>query len=240
MAENDEKLIENTEEDHTKPFRLNRLPRLLIFTVFFFIHMFNCSDGGIPSASSNKIKEELQITDTQFGTYGSIVQVGRVLGTFVVMILLNFFNRKYVIFIALLVKCSSFLIYLFTSNYMIIFTFRFIQGLSHVFTYVYFPAWVDQFGLQKFKTLMTSFIQIASPIGSVFGFTLTTFAGQKNWKWSFATLAFCILPLNALLFFFPVKYFSPSIFFASSIKDEEREQGKPSLFEYDEERQKKK
>ena len=238
MNANERKLIENSEEDSTKPFRLNRHHRFLIFIIFFFIQMFNCSDDGIPSSSSNKIKEELQINDTQFGTYGSIVEVGRVLGTFVVMILLNFFNKKYVIFIALLVKCSSLLIYLVTCNYIIVFIFRFIQGFSHVFTYVYFPVWIDRFGLKKFKTLMTSFFQIASPIGSFFGFTLATFVGQKNWKWAFVSLESFILSLNIILFFLPSKYFSPSIFFAVGIKDEGREKGKPSLFEYDEEREK--
>lgn len=235
-----EKLIENS-EDHNKPFRLGRAPRFIIFVIFFLIHTFNCSDGGVPSSSATVIKKELNLSNVQFGTYGSIVQVGRSIGTFVIMILLNYFNRKYVIFIGLLVKCSSFLIYLVTGNYFIIMIFRFIQGLSHVFTYVYFPAWVDQFGLQNYKTLMTSFMQIASVIGSVFGFSFTTFIGLHNWKWGFATLAFCILPLNFILLFLPAKYFHPSIFFAAGIKDEGREkEGKPSLFEYDEERTKKK
>ena len=88
--------------------------------------------------------------------------------------------------------------------------FRFLQGFSHVFTYVYFPTWVDQFGLQHYKTIMTSFIQTASPFGSVFGFNCTTFLG--DFKYGFALLAVVILPLDFVLLFMPEKFFSPKIF----------------------------
>ena len=155
------------------------------------------------------------------------------------MVLLNFFNRKYLIFFAVLLKCSSFLIYFVTDNYPIIMVFRFLQGFSHVFTYVYFPTWVDQFGLQKYKTVMTSFIQTASPFGSVFGFNVTTFLG--DFKYGFALLAFSMLGLNFIILFMPDKFFSPSIFFYKNVSEEH--DGRTtvySLFEIDEEKMKKK
>jgi len=219
--------------------RLSQLTRLIIFTCFFVIHLLNCSDGGVVSARPNQIKEELHIDDRAFGIYGSIVQIGRIVGTFSVMVLLNFFNRKYLIFFALLLKCATFLIYFVTSNYPIIMIFRFLQGFSHVFTYVYFPTWVDQFGLQKYKTVMTSFIQTASPFGSVFGFNVTTFL--NDFKYGFALLAFSILALNFILLFMPDKYFSPKIFFKKKVIGENNgRESIYSLFEIDEEKMKQK
>ena len=170
MSDKQEKLV--TSEEGKPHIRLSRWTRIIIFVCFFIIHLLNCSDGGVVSARSNQIKEELNINDKSFGIYGSIVQIGRIIGTLSVMILLNLFDRKYLIFFALLLKCATFVIYFFTANYYIIMGFRFLQGFSHVFTYVYFPTWVDQFGLQNYKTIMTSFIQTASPFGSVFGFNV--------------------------------------------------------------------
>ena len=199
----------------------------------------NCSDGGVVSARSNQIKEELNINDKSFGIYGSIVQIGRIIGTLSVMILLNLFDRKYLIFFALVLKCATFLIYFFTANYYIIMGFRFLQGFSHVFTYVYFPTWVDQFGLQNYKTIMTSFIQTASPFGSVFGFNVTTFSG--DYKYGFALLAFTIIPLDIILLCMPDKFFSPKIFFYKVHKEEhDGRESVFSLFEIDEEKKKKK
>ena len=239
IGKGDEKTDENKNEKQNPKIRLSRITRLFIFSCFFVIQLLNCSDGGVASAKSNQIKEELQIGDQSFGIYGSIVQIGRIIGTFLVMFLLNICNRKYLIFLSLLLKCSSFLIYFFTSNFMIIMLFRFLQGFSHVFTYVYFPTWVDQFGLQKYKTLMTSFIQIASPFGSVLGFNITTFL--NNFKYGFAVLAFSILPINSLLIFVKNKYFSKKIFFYKTIvEDIEGRKTVFSLFEIDEERMRKK
>ena len=237
MSDKQENLV--TSEEGKAHIRLSRWARFIIFVCFFLIHLLNCSDGGVVSARSNQIKEELQINDKSFGIYGSIVQIGRIIGTLSVMVLLNFFNRKYLIFFAVLLKCSSFLIYFVTDNYPVIMVFRFLQGFSHVFTYVYFPTWVDQFGLQKYKTVMTSFIQTASPFGSVFGFNVTTFLG--DFKYGFATLAISMLSLDFVILFMPDKFFSPSIFFYKNVTEEH--DGRTtvySLFEIDEEKMKKK
>ena len=237
MSELKEEMVNNENENQTM--KLSQFTRLIIFTCFFVIHLLNCSDGGVVSARPNQIKEELHIEDRAFGIYGSVVQIGRIVGTFSVMVLLNFFNRKYLIFFALLLKCATILIYFVTSNYPIIMIFRFLQGFSHVFTYVYFPTWVDQFGLQKYKTVMTSFIQTASPFGSVFGFNVTTFL--NDFKYGFALLAFSILALNFILLFMPDKYFSPKIFFKKKVPYENNgRESIYSLFEIDEEKMKQK
>ena len=237
MSDKQEKLV--TSEEGKPHIRLSRWTRIIIFVCFFIIHLLNCSDGGVVSARSNQIKEELNINDKSFGIYGSIVQIGRIIGTLSVMILLNLFDRKYLIFFALLLKCATFVIYFFTANYYIIMGFRFLQGFSHVFTYVYFPTWVDQFGLQNYKTIMTSFIQTASPFGSVFGFNVTTFLG--DYKYGFALLAFTILPLDFILLFMPDKFFSPKIFFYKVHKEEhDGRESVFSLFEIDEEKMKQK
>ena len=237
MSDKQEKLV--TSEEGKPHIRLSRWTRIIIFVCFFIIHLLNCSDGGVVSARSNQIKEELNINDKSFGIYGSIVQIGRIIGTLSVMILLNLFDRKYLIFFALVLKCATFLIYFFTANYYIIMGFRFLQGFSHVFTYVYFPTWVDQFGLQNYKTIMTSFIQTASPFGSVFGFNVTTFLG--DYKYGFALLAFTIIPLDIILLFMPDKFFSPKIFFYKVHKEEhDGRESVFSLFEIDEEKMKQK
>ena len=237
MSDKQEKLV--TSEEGKPHIRLSRWTRIIIFVCFFIIHLLNCSDGGVVSARSNQIKEELNINDKSFGIYGSIVQIGRIIGTLSVMILLNLFDRKYLIFFALLLKCATFVIYFFTANYYIIMGFRFLQGFSHVFTYVYFPTWVDQFGLQNYKTIMTSFIQTASPFGSVFGFNVTTFLG--DYKYGFALLACTILPLDIILLCMPDKFFSPKIFFYKVHKEEhDGRESVFSLFEIDEEKMKKK
>lgn len=172
----EDNLVEKQEEKKERK-HLSRLTRLFVFTVFWFIMLGNCSDSGIPSAGSVHVKKDLNFTDTQFGKFGSLVQIGRITGTFVVIVLFKLINRKYLIFIAVTLKAMSYVIYLFTSNLYIIYCFRVIQGLSHVFPYNYFPTWTDQFGMKKYKTILIAVMQNSSPIGSVFGFGLCNTIG---------------------------------------------------------------
>ena len=92
MSELKEEII--TSENENPKIRLQRGARIFIFICFFIVHLLNCSDGGVVSARPIQIKEELRIDDRAFGIYGSIVQIGRIIGTLSVMVLLNFFNRK--------------------------------------------------------------------------------------------------------------------------------------------------
>ena len=210
--------INKSEENQYPKIRLSRIIRILIFLCFYFIQLLNCSDGGVISAEPNQIKKELNIGDRAFGFFGSIVQIGRIIGTFSVMFFLDYFNRKYLIFFAVLLKCTSFIMFIFISNFPIIIIFRFLQGFSHIFPYVYFSTWVDQFGLQKYKTIMTSIIVTASPFGSVLGFNISTFL--NSYKQGFVLLVFAMLPLDIFLLFIPQKYFSKRIFFYKTISEE--------------------
>ena len=180
MEATKENLVQKT-KDIKSTLRLSRCVRIMIFFIFWFIQLFNCSDGGVISSSSVKVKKDLNLSDTEFGTFGSIVQLGRITGTFIVMILLNTLNRKFLIVGAVFLKCATFLIYFLTMNWWVVVVFRFLQGVSHVFPYVYFPTWCDQFGVQSVKALMMSGIQTASPFGSVFGFSVTTFIGDVSY-----------------------------------------------------------
>lgn len=173
-----ENLVDSPQGEKRK--HISRMSRIGVFVVFWFILLCNCSDGGIPSASSNHVKKDLDLDDTSFGKFGSLVQIGRISGTFLVIVLFKLLNKKYLLFIAVTVKASSYVIYLFTKNKMIIYTFRVLQGLSHVFPYNYYPTWTDQFGIRKYKTMFIAVMQNASPIGSVFGFGLANTLGTSN------------------------------------------------------------
>ncbi len=180
MEDKKDKLIDVKDEKIEERKHLSRKTRIFAFVAFWFIMLGNCSDSGIPSASSVHVKKDLNFTDTQFGKFGSLVQIGRITGTFVVIVLFKLVNRKYLLFIAITLKALSYVIYLFTSNLYIIYCFRIIQGLSHVFPYNYYPTWTDQFGMRKYKTILMAVIQNASPIGSVFGFGLANTIGTPR------------------------------------------------------------
>lgn len=190
----EEKLVKEPIESKRK--HLKRINRLGVFAVFWVILLCNCSDSGIPSAASNHFKKDIGLNDTEFGKLGSILQIGRITGTFIVIILLKLCNRKYLLFVAVSLKCCSYIIYLFTSNIYILYCFRIIQGCSHVFAYNYYPTWTDQFGIRRYKTILIAVMQNASPIGSVFGFGLCNTLGTSKVNYIFNILLIFIYSGN--------------------------------------------
>ena len=230
-------LISNANDEHL--IRLSRLKRILIFICFFVIYLLNCLEEGIVSASSNQIKEELNINDKLFGLYGSIVHIGRITNIIFVFILLDLCNRKYLIFLALISKCSTYCIYLITTDYLIIMIFRLIQGFSQIFPEIYFQKWIAQFGPQNSIKIITIFINIPDLLGPVLGFNTALFLW--DYKYSFILLAFSILLFDFILLFFPDKFFSPKIFFYETIKQKhDGRESVYSLFKVDEGKMKEK
>jgi hypothetical protein len=60
-------------------------------------------------------------------------------------------------------------------------------GFCQVFCYIYFPLWVDQFGVNNNQTIWLTFLQLDVPLGTMFGYVIEAFCIRKfnNWKFAF-------------------------------------------------------
>ena len=57
---------------------------------------------------------------------------------------------------------------------------RGIDGIVHLPSSIYLPVWIDQFGVQKLKTLMQSVVLVVQPGGKVVGFLLHIIVGDPQ------------------------------------------------------------
>ena len=71
-----------------------------------------------------------------------------------------------------------------TASYSIIVALRFIAGIGQVVGYCYFCSWVDQFGIQKYKVMFTTIIQLAGNFGTVWGHLLNAIFSSEQWKFA--------------------------------------------------------
>ena len=203
--ENNNNPNENNEFYLTKK---NRWFLLLIFTLIYILLMFNI---GIFSSASSKIKLYLNIDNKKFGLFGSFNFIGRIFGTFLFMLIINKFNRKFILIIPLYLNSFCIFNFILTKNLIILYVFRTLNGICQNFGLIYFPMWIDQFGMKEKKTLMMTFIQLSAPIGMVFGYCFNTFF--KSWKKGFLFESFGEIIFISILLFFPKKYFSKNLFF---------------------------
>ena len=192
MEKDKEKLIHKK-----KPIRmtLSRGFRILLFFVLVSVEFaINISSGLLSSASKN-IKKTLVMKDAEFGLFGTFNGLGRVIGSSIFIIIVNYFNRKWVFALFVLVK--SFLLCCFkltTQKYLLIGT-RFFIGIVHMPPSIYIPVWIDQFGVQKLKTMFMTIVQVVMPTGKVAGYLLHALFGEDNWQNGFVfegVYLFCV------------------------------------------------
>ena len=129
---------------------INDKARNTIYAVLVLISAFSSCDGGIIPQQNSKIKEDFKDNDNALvGFFGSVDYIGRVIGAIVFSFILGKVNRKFVLFITLILKAITLLISLLFKGAIINIIFRGISGISQVFYTSYLPVWCDQYGKKK-------------------------------------------------------------------------------------------
>ena len=173
----EEKLVESTEEP---TYELSRILRFILVSCFILSNITYSADVGVIASSKFKLQKDLNFNDKEFATFNSITSTGRILGTFIYMVLLTRDNRKILTTITLLSSCAIFFSFLFTSQKFVLFGIRFLLGLTRNFFQIYVPVYVDQFGVKPLKTIMISICNITSPLGRTLGFAIGTALGEDT------------------------------------------------------------
>ena len=203
--EKNEILLENSEE---KRYELSRVLRFILVCSFILLNITYSADVGVIASSKFKLQSDLNFNDKEFATFNSITSTGRILGTFIYMILLTRDNRKLLTSITLLSSCAIFFSFLFTSHKFVLYGIRFLLGLTRNFFQIYVPVYVDQFGVKPLKTIMISICNITSPLGRALGFAIGTALGEERWRYSFSCVGLILLFLAVIILLSPSRYFA--------------------------------
>ena len=200
-----ETLVENSEE---QTYELSRILRFILVSSFILLNITYSADVGVIASSKFKLQSDLNFNDKEFATFNSITSTGRILGTFIYMVLLTRDNRKLLTLITLLSSCAIFFSFLFTSQKLVLFGIRFLLGLTRNFFQIYVPVYVDQFGVKPLKTLMMGICNITSPLGRTLGFAIGTALGENRWRYSFSCVGLILLFLAIIIMLSPSRYFA--------------------------------
>lgn len=206
-SENKKEEILVEEQKQVGPFQLSRIARICIFVILTILSIIMSSDNGVLSSGKIQIRNDLGLTETEFGFFGSSASAGRMIGSIVFMGLLYTDKRKLLTLTCIFINGSFFFFYI-TKMKWLLFAVRFIIGSVRIYPHIYIPVWVDQFGVKKLKTLMMTVINITSPLGQTLGVTLGTLNSPDKWYLNYMVVGGLILGFGSLLLFFPPTYFS--------------------------------
>lgn len=156
--------------------------RFALFLVLVSVEMAMNWASGLLSSGSKNIKASLNMNDKEFGMFGTANGIGRVIGTFIFIAIVNVANRKWSFAIFTIMKSIFLFMFNCTNNGWMLIVTRGLIGIAHMPPSIYIPVWIDQFGIQKYKTVFMTSVQVLIPIGKVTGYALHIVFGEENVK----------------------------------------------------------
>ena len=200
------------EEDLTKSTKRGfaKITRKLLFWLIFIINLFNHLDHGAIAACTTYLMTELNLDHADLGIVGSLVYLGLTCGASLAGMLFSAYTPKWIVSISIIASCI-FLYSLTDSTSMLGLCFsRFCCGFFQVFSMIYFPVWVDQFGVFEDRTLWLSFLQLGPALGTMLGYAIEAIGVRQFENWRFGFLFQCIALISSTIIFFltPDKFFS--------------------------------
>ena len=180
----------------------------LVFIVVFLSNIWCNVDHGTLPGGAGQIKQSLGLNDFKFGILGSVVYGGMTLGSAVASATFQkAFLIKPTLYIVVIMNSGCLFLFTISSNFYVCAFLRFMIGFWQVFVAIFMPVWVDMFAHESQKSAWLTFLILASPLGIVLGYSLTSVMTQvRNWRWSFYVQALGLLPCALALILLPRRF----------------------------------
>ena len=179
----------------------------LLMYIISTIHGLMVIVPGMLSSCITEMKSEFNLNDKEFGMFGTVNGFGSLLGSLAFTLIIERINHKGLICTMLLINCLCHFAFFFKLEYSLLLMSRFICGFVCVFCFIYFPMWVDKFGMKKWVNFMQTFVQVANTIGHIFGYFIFLLIGGTQWKYGFLIESLSISSLVFIMILIPFKYY---------------------------------
>ena len=213
-------IVVNKVYSYRRPF--SKKKRKFIFALICLINiLINLDRGAIP-AGTTEIKEKNNITNAELGMIGSLLYFGLILGSLTGGYFFSKYSSKWIVILSLFIFC--FFLYSFTifESCGGMFLSRICCGFCEVFCLIYFPIWVDQYGVKGMKTIWLTFLQIGIPLGTILGYLLEACSIKyyKSWEGGFFIQIILLCSCSGILFLTPDKFFERNYRHSESTQEE--------------------
>lgn len=213
-------IFSNKTYSYRRPF--SKQKRKFIFVLIFLINILINLDRGIIPAGTTEIKENNNISNAQLGMIGSLLYLGLILGSLSGGYFFSKYSSKWLVIISL--YAFSFFLYSFTilGRAAGLYLCRISCGFCEVFCCIYFPIWVDQYGVKNMKTIWLTFLQVGVPLGSILGYLIEACSIKyyNSWEGGFFIQIICLCVFSGILFLTPDKFFERNYRHSESTQEE--------------------
>ena len=203
-------------EDDSKPkaptrITLSRGYRIFLWACLVSVECAINNSSGLLSSASKTIKATLKLNDKQFGLVGSANGLGRTLGSSVFIFVNTRMSAKWTCAFFVIVKGFFLIAFKIVNSGEMLVIMRGLVGVVHMPPSIYLPVWIDQFGVQKLKTLMQSVVLVVQPGGKVVGFLLHIIVGDAEWRMGFVLEGIYLVAVGFVFALSPIQYFDSKL-----------------------------
>ena len=182
--------------------------RNIIFKIFLLSDLFLNYDTGVIPASLIQITKEIDLNYSEQALIGSLVYLGLSFASIFVGFIFSKFSPSKVCSVILLLNCISCFIFSMSINKSILFTMRFLMGVTEAFIVIYGPVWVNNFSPPEHSATWMGILHSCSIFGVFLGYLaasliLNFFKGLLSWRFAIQIQGFVEIFLS--LFFWVEK-----------------------------------
>ena len=182
--------------------------RNFIFNIFLLSDLFLNYDTGVIPASLIQITKEIDLDYSEQALIGSLVYLGLSFASVFVGFIFSKFSPSKVCSVILLLNCISCFIFSMSINKSILFTMRFLMGVTEAFIVIYGPVWVNNFSPPEHSATWMGILHSCSIFGVFLGYLaasliLNFFKGLLSWRFAIQIQGFVEIFLS--LFFWVEK-----------------------------------
>ena len=157
--------------------KLPRCHRIFLFFIMVGIESIMNVSSGIFSSATKEIKRQLNLNDTKFGSFGTSNSIGRVISSILFGMINKKVSRKWTTIIFVIFHAIFLFFFKLTMNANILLFIRGLLGLTQTTPSVYVPVWINQFGLNNYKTIQITSLQLFQTLGKLLGQLINLIVG---------------------------------------------------------------
>lgn len=155
----------------------------------------------------NQIKFELRLTTQTYDLFRSFNNFGALLGAIIFYLVIEKINHKNIIISFLLINCLSHFTFYLKLPFIALLISRFISGLVSSFCIIYFPFWVDKFGINNWIGFMQGLVQVSKIFGISIGYSLNSILSLRKWNFGFLLESVLVTIVTFIMYLIPNDYY---------------------------------
>ena len=155
----------------------------------------------------SRIIFELRLSNQSYDLLRSFHNLGSLLGAIIFSLVMEKINHKKIIISFLLVNCLCHFSFYLKLPFLTLLISRFFSGLVSTFCFVYFPFWVDKFGVNNWITFMQGLIQISKIFGISLGYSIHSIIGSRRWNIAFLLESILVTIVTFIMYLIPNDYY---------------------------------